>query len=84
MPNSLMKTKYCLAALLTLMACTREADLSQGEGYLSVRLSADPAVTPVVKADAFEADEPDPVFSLEITPAAGGEAIRVADYRALA
>ena len=45
MPNSLMKTKYCLAALLTLMACTREADLSQGEGYLSVRLSADPAVT---------------------------------------
>lgn len=84
MPNSQMKTKYCLAALLTLMACTREADLSQGEGYLSVRLSADPAVTPVVKAEAYEADEPDPVFSLEITPAAGGEAIQVADYRALA
>ena len=80
-----MKTRYCLiVALLALMACTREADLSQGTGFLSVRLSADPAVTPVVKADAFEADEPDPVFSLEITPAAGGEAIRVADYRALA
>ena len=76
-----MKTRYCLAALLALMACTREADLRQGEGYLSVRLSADPAVTPVVKA---EADEPDPAFSLEITPGEGGETIRVADYRTLA
>ena len=76
-----MKTRYCLAALLALMACTREADLSQGEGYLSVRLSADLAVTPVVKA---EAGEPDPVFSLEIIPVAGGETIRVPDYRTLA
>ena len=81
MLNSLMKTRYCLAALLALMACTREADLSQGEGYLSVRIGTDLAVTPVVKA---EAGEPDPVFSLEIIPAAGGETVRVADYRTLA
>lgn len=76
-----MKTRYCLAALLALMACTREADLSQGEGYLSVRLGTDLAVTPVVKA---EAGEPDPAFSLEIIPVKGGETIQVADYRTLA
>ena len=75
-----MKTRYCLAALLALMACTREADLSQGTGYLTVRLGTDLSVTPVVKA---EAGEPDPAFSLEITPSAGGETIWVDDYRTL-
>ncbi len=76
-----MKTKYCLLALGALLACSREAELSEGMGYLSVKLSSDLAVTPVVKADA---GEPDPVFSLEITSAQGGEPIRVADYRTLA
>ena len=76
-----MKTRYCLVALLALLACTREATLSQGEGYLSVRLGTDLAVTPVVKA---EAGEPDPAFSLEIIPVKGGETIQVADYRTLA
>ena len=76
-----MKTRYCLVALLALLACTREANLSQGEGYLSVRLGTDLAVTPVVKA---EAGEPDPAFSLEIIPVKGGETIQVADYRTLA
>ncbi len=76
-----MKTRYCLVALLALLACTREATLSQGEGYLSVRLGTDLAVTPVVKADA---GEPDPAFSLEIIPVKGGETIQVADYRTLA
>ena len=80
MPNSQMKTKYCLVALLALLACSREADRSQEEGYLSVRLSADLGVTPVVKA---EAGEPDPVFSLELIPAKGGETVRIADYRTL-
>lgn len=75
-----MKTRYCLVALLALLACTREATLSQGEGYLSVRLGTDLAVTPVVKA---EAGEPDPAFSLEIIPVKGGETIQVADYRTL-
>ena len=46
-----------------------------------MRLSADLAVTPVVKA---EAGEPDPAFALQIVPAGGGETIRVADYRTLA
>ena len=76
-----MKTRYCLVALLALLACTREATLSQGEGYLSVRLGTDLAVTPVVKA---EAGEPDPAFSLEIIPVKGGETIQVADYHTLA
>ena len=76
-----MKTRYCLVALLALLACTREATLSQGEGYLSVRLGTDLAVTPVVKA---EAGEPDPAFSLVIIPVKGGETIQVADYRTLA
>ena len=76
-----MKTRYCLVALLALLACTREATLSQGEGYLSVRLGTDLAVTPVVKA---EAGEPDPAFSLEIIPAQGSETVQVADYRTLA
>ena len=76
-----MKTRYCLVALLAVMACTREADQPQEKGFLSVRLSADLAVTPVVKA---EAGEPDPAFSLEITPVQGGETVQVADYRTLA
>ena len=76
-----MKTRYCLVALLALMACTREANLSRGTGYLTVRLGTDLAVTPVVKA---EAGEPDPAFSLEIIPVKGGETIQVADYRTLA
>ena len=80
MPNSKMKAKYCLVALLALVACSREADLPEGTGYLSVRLAADLAVTPVVKA---EAGEPDPAFSLEIIPAGGGEKVTVADYRTL-
>ena len=78
-----MKTRYCLAALLAFMACTREADLSQGEGYLTVRLGTDLSVTPMVKADTYEAGEPDPAFSWEITPAGGGETTQVADYRTL-
>ena len=80
MLNSTMKTKYCIFALLALFACTREQDLSQGTGYLTVRLGTDLSVTPVVKA---EAGEPDPAFSLEITPSAGGETIWVDDYRTL-
>ena len=76
-----MKTKFCLLTLLALIACTREADQPQGKGFLSVRLSADLAVTPVVKG---EAGEPDPAFSLEITPVLGGETVQVADYRTLA
>lgn len=80
MLNSTMKTKYCIFALLALFACTREQDLSQGTGYLTVRLGTDLSVTPVVKA---EAGEPDSAFSLEITPSAGGETIWVDDYRTL-
>lgn len=75
-----MKARYCLIALLALAACTREVDLPQGKGYLSVRLAADLAVTPVVKA---EAGEPDPAFSLEIIPAGEGETVTVADCRTL-
>lgn len=75
-----MKTKYCLLALLSVLACSREANQPQGKGFLSVRLSADMTVTPVTKA---EAGEPDPAFSLEITPVQGGETIQVADYRSL-
>lgn len=77
-----MKTRYCLVALLALAACSREMDRPQGTGYLSVRLAADPAVTPVVVKG--EAGEPDPAFSLEITPDAGGEKVLVPDYRSLA
>ncbi len=80
MPNSRMKARYCLVALLALVACTREADLPQGTGYLAVRLDSDLEVTPVVKA---EAGEPDPAFSLEIIPAGEGETVKVADYRTL-
>ena len=80
MPNSRMKARYCLVALLALVACTREADLPQGTGYLTVRLDSDLEVTPVVKA---EAGEPDPAFSLEIIPAGEGETVKVADYRTL-
>ena len=76
-----MRNTFCLLAVLALIACTREADLPQEKGFLSVRLSADLAVTPVVKA---EAGEPDPAFALQIVPAGGGETIRVADYRTLA
>ena len=76
-----MKTKLSLLALLALIACTREADQPQGTGFLSVRLSADLAVTPVVKA---EAGEPVSTFSLEITPVLGGDTVQVADYRTLA
>ena len=85
MLNSTMKTKYCIFALLALFACTREQDLSQGTGYLTVRLGTDLSVTPVVKAEADEikAGEPDPAFSLEITPTGGGETTQVADYRTL-
>jgi hypothetical protein len=76
-----MKTKLSLLALLALIACTREVDRPQGKGFLSVRLSADLAVTPVVKA---EAGEPVSAFSLEITPVLGGETVQVADYQTLA
>lgn len=76
-----MRNTFCLLAVLVLIACTREADQPQEKGFLSVRLSADLAVTPVVKA---EAGEPDPAFSLEITPVQGGETVQVADYRTLA
>ena len=76
-----MRNTFCLLAVLALIACTREADQPQEKGFLSVRLSADLAVTPVVKA---EAGEPDPAFALQIVPAGGGETIRVADYRTLA
>lgn len=76
-----MRTKLSLLAMLALIACTREADRSQEKGFLSVRLSADLAVTPVVKA---EAGEPVSAFSLEITPVLGGETVQVADYQTLA
>ena len=76
-----MKTKYCLLVLLALAACSREADRQEGKGYLTVRLGADLAVTPVVKSE--EAGEPDPEFSLEIIPKAGGETVQVSDYRTL-
>lgn len=76
-----MKNKCFLLSLLALMACTRETDRTQGNGYLAVRLDTNLAVTPVVKA---QADEPNPAFSLEIVPAEGGETIQVADYRTLA
>ena len=75
-----MKIKYCLLALLTVLACSREVEQPQEKGFLSVRLSADMEVTTVTKA---EAGEPDPVFSLDITPVQGGETVHVADYRSL-
>lgn len=77
-----MRTQFSLFALLAVLtACSREAEQSQERGFLSVCLSADLAVTPAVKG---EAGEPNPAFSLEITPLQGGETVRVADYRALA
>lgn len=78
--SKMKKNQYGLLALLALFACTREASQPQGTGCLTVRLGADLSVTPVVKA---EAGEPDPVFSLEITPTEGGETIGISDYRTL-
>ena len=77
-----MKTRYCLVALLALMACTREMERPQDTGTLTVRIAADLAVTPVVKAETL-AGEPDPAFSVDITPVSGGETVQIADYRTL-
>ena len=77
-----MKTKYCIFALLALVACSREPDPSRDKGYLSVRIASDLTVDPVVKAETM-AGEPDPAFSVSIIPVQGGQSVTIADYRDL-
>lgn len=82
MPNSEMKTKYCIFALLALFACSREQEPSVDRGYLAVRIASDLTVNPVVKAETL-AGEPDPAFSVSIIPVQGGQTVYIADYRDL-
>lgn len=72
-----------LLLVLMLSACRREtASDGRAYGFLTVALEEDTSSSDiVVKAPG---DEEDPVFSLLITPKDGGEAITVADHRALA
>ncbi|MBR1887171.1 MAG: PCMD domain-containing protein [Bacteroidales bacterium] len=78
--KQILKYSVLLLMALPFFSCSRIPDQVGGKGYLTVRMSQDVSITPVVKA---EAGEPDPQFALEITSLSTGAVTTVEDYRTL-
>ena len=77
--------KKGIQTLLVLMAiasaaCSQREQLPEGTGLLAVSLSSDIEAIPMVKSAA---GAPASTFSLEVTPAEGGQSVLVEDYRTL-